>query len=391
MTEQQEDSLAAFRGSFPKTALSARRIAAALEAPGCHRRAVLEASAVNIEKLGSLVTGNPADRQSPFAISRGNQFEQRVTDNGMAAVVALVREHLNLSIPEVRQVDLSAQSIRTSFPSVSAQQLNDVRARLTRQRLNEMTTNPSSACNLIRHAMTRLNFGGEVAYLEQDVLAFAIEGRIHVVEIKSYPRIDGQADPQKASATVRQAAVYVLSLRETMEAIGASPELIETRVMIVLPENLSFQPVAAVVDTELQVRRLRRQLDAIPAVAHVLDGLPDGTALPNFPGADSDEATFFAAQTAARVTISQIPPHFADGCASCPLFSFCREEAERQWSISRLGSEVAGLCGSVTNIQDAVDLAEGRRIPADASEEAVATVLSRGAMAIRMASNGGAQ
>ena len=78
--------------------------------------------------------------------------------------------------------------------------MNDLRARLTRPRAEEMVTDPTQAYNLIRHAMTRLDFGGEAVYLEQDVLAFAVDGRIHVVEIKSYPRIDGRADPTKASA-----------------------------------------------------------------------------------------------------------------------------------------------------------------------------------------------
>ena len=51
-----EDPLVHFRGAFPSENLNARRLAAALEAPGCDRRTLLDASAVNLEKLGALVS-----------------------------------------------------------------------------------------------------------------------------------------------------------------------------------------------------------------------------------------------------------------------------------------------------------------------------------------------
>ncbi len=217
---------------------------------------------------------SPRDRQSPFALTRGNQFEQQVVANGMAEIVSLARRHLGLEIPEVRQHDLSASALREAYPGVTGTKMNELRARLTRQRAEEMLTDPTQAYNLIRHAMTRLDFGGETVYLEQDVLAFAIDGRIHVVEIKSYPRIDGRADPTKASATVRQTAVYVLSLQQLMVEIGAPPDVVNTTTMIVLPENLSFRPTAVTIDIDMYVRRLRRQLASVPRAAEILDGHP---------------------------------------------------------------------------------------------------------------------
>ncbi len=140
------------------------------------------AAAVNLDKLGSLVSDAPRDRQSPFALTRGNQFEKQVTDNGMANIVSLARTHLHLEIPEVRQLDLSAAAVREAYPGVTPGKMNELRARLTRQWTEEMLTDPTHAYNLIRHAMTRLDFGGEPVYLEQDVLAFAVNGRLHVVE-----------------------------------------------------------------------------------------------------------------------------------------------------------------------------------------------------------------
>lgn len=374
MTRQER--LAAFRGGFPTANLNARRIAAALEVPGCHRRTVLEAGIVNLEKLGVLVTGDAADRQSPFAISRGKQFENQVTDNGMASVLALARTHLGLEIPEAREKDLSAASVRLEFPGIPPRKLNRHRARLTRRYIEQMLTNPEFAINLLRHGMTVLNFGGELAYLEQDVLAFTVKGRIHVVEIKSYPMIDGRADATKACATARQAAVYVLSLQELAVSIGAAADVIDTNVMIVLPENLSFRPTAEVVDTQSQVRRLRRQLPEVPRAAAILAGLPFGTALPSLP--DSNNAReAAAARASAHEALAQLPPRFGDGCINCPLFRFCRDEAERQQTVARLGNAIAGACGNITTIGAALEFAAGCRRPADAGEAAAAELLAR--------------
>jgi hypothetical protein len=377
-----------FRGQFPRQALNARRVAGALEVPGCQRRTALDAAAVNLDKLGSLMSEGPRDRQSPFAITRGNQFEQQVTANGMADIVALARQHLGLEIPEVRQRDLSAPALREAYPGVTGNQMNELRATLTRQLVAEMLTDPHQAYNLIRHAMTRVQFGGETVFLEQDVLAFAVDGRIHVVEIKSYPRIDGRADPVKASATIRQTAVYVLSLQNLAVEVGAPPGVVNTTTMIVLPENLSFRPTAVTRDIDMYVRRLRRQLELVPRASDILSAIPPGTCLPAHPGDRASEKEKAAAVTAAGEALAVLPARFADGCVSCPLFHHCRDEAERHRSTARLGATVAGACGNVTDITSALDLAEGRRAPANTSEAAVAAALARGAAAARLAMAG---
>lgn len=349
---------------------------------------MLDAATVNLDKLGSLIGGVARDQQSPFARARGNQFEQQVVANGMAEIVALARRHLGLEIPEVRQHDLSAGALREAYPGITGTRLNEVRATLTRQRVNEMLTDPANAYNLIRHAMTRLEFGGDTVYLEQDVLAFAVAGRIHVVEIKSFPRIDGRADPTKSSATVRQTAVYVLSLQQLMVDIDASPNTVSTITMIVLPENLSFRPVAETKDIDIYVRRLRRQLASVPHAAEILDAVPAGTQLPAHPAKDAGDDERAAAAAAAREALAPLPPRFTDGCVSCPLFHHCRDEADFHRSTARLGSAVASACGNVTDITVALELADGRRAPADASEAAVAASLARGAAAARLAAGG---
>ena len=60
--------------------------------------------------------------------------------------------------------------------------------------------------------------GGHLAYLEPDVVAFQVGGRFHVVEIKSFAVIDGQADEESVAAAAMQAAVYVLALQDLLTA-----------------------------------------------------------------------------------------------------------------------------------------------------------------------------
>lgn len=384
MTAGTTAALRDFRGDFPAANFSARRIASALEAPGCHRRTVLDAASVDVDRLGVL-TGSPPDRQSPIAISRGKQFERQVTDNGMAAALSLVRTHLGLEIPEARTVDLSPGALKEAYPDAQGRTMNQLRARLTRQHIENMITSPDQAPNLIQHAMTTLPFGGETAYLEQDVLAFAVAGRIHVVEIKSFPAVDGRADPSKASETVRQTAVYLLSMQDLVVELGAPPDIVDTTVLVILPHNLSFRPIGLTVDAAMQVRRLRRQLAAVPAAAAVLDGLPDGVSLPALPAKNATPEARAEARSTAGTALAALPARFCDGCVSCPLFRFCRTEADSQQLASRLGSEVAGGCGEVTTIGAALDLASGRRRPESPAEAAVADLLARGAAAARLA------
>jgi hypothetical protein len=314
-------------------------------------------------------------------MTRGNKFEESVTANGMATLLALTREHLGLSIPEARQKDLSAAAVREELPGVPLKQLNKRRAAITRDCVQQMLSSPAAAYNLLRHAMTTIDFGGNLAYLEQDALAFVVDGRIHVTEIKSFACIDGQADSEKASATVRQAAVYVLSLQNLVESLGASRDVVDTRVLVVLPENLTFRATGLVVDVDMQVRRLRRQLAAVPRVVDILNAVPPGTTLPADPGPKASADQKDSARVLARAALSHLPPRFGDGCVSCPLFKSCRKETSDQHLVARLGNVVAGACGGVTTINVALDLSAGRRQPANPSETAVAELLARSAAA----------
>ena len=66
--------------------------------------------------------------------------------------------------------------------------------------------------------MLRLQVGGHLAYLEPDVVAFQVSGKFHVIEIKSFAVIDGQADEESVAAAAMQAAAYILALQDLLTA-----------------------------------------------------------------------------------------------------------------------------------------------------------------------------
>ena len=370
---------AGFRGQFDLKTLTARRVAGMLDVPGCQRRQVLDAASIDIDKLAVLLGSQP-DRQSPYAITRGNQFESRVVEDHSASVISLVREHLGFDIPEIRTLDLSAAAVREKYGLHDSDAVQRARARLTRRAVEQMLTGEDESFNLVRHPLTSLQIGGQTAWLEQDVLAFSHHGDLHVVEIKSFPAIDGQADPDKVSTALRQTAVYLLSMQTLAAELGFHPEAVSTRVLLVLPRNLSFTPVGKVQDVKLQLTRLRRQLDAVPDVAEIVAGLPPEVQLPVHPGTRATSAERAAAREQARNALSAITARFGDGCTACPLFAECRSEAQRRGLIGRLGNDVANYCGAVVTVSDALGLARGRP-PDGEAEQALATLLTQAAAA----------
>ena len=373
-----EPALSALRGPFPKRKLHARLIAEALENPGCGRRRVLDAAEVDLDRLGVLM-GGPEAHQSGFALRQGNTFERQVTDNGLAVVIDLVRKHLGFDIPHVRQLDLSVEAVKLVHGSSE----NGLRVKLTRAELKRWLTGDPGAYNLLRHAMTSLRIGGTTVYLEQDILAFMVGDQLVVVEIKSFPAIDGRADPEKVGASARQSAVYVISLQETVTSLGFDPMRVSLRSLLILPMNFSFTASGHVVDLRAAVARLRRQLESTPAIEDILEGLPDDLVLPALPDKNATAEQRRSAVTQAGETLSAIPPRFGEACVNCPLFTFCRGTERLTGSTAQLGSAVSNACGDVGTVQAALDLARGSRPARTASERALAEVLGRAAAIAR--------
>lgn len=365
------------RGPFPAKRFDARRIAATLEQPGCDRRLTLDAAHVHLNRLAE-VLGAPPARQSPFALTRGNAFERQVMDSGMAALLTVLRAELGMSINEVRQIDLSSDQVAATFGKATP----SLRLSLTRQRLTEMLTGDPAAANLIRHPLLAVRVAGLIQYVEADVMALVHDGRLHIVEIKSYQAIDGRPDPAKVSETALQSAVYVMAIQDLVEDLGFPVTIVSTEVLLVVPANFSFTPVGYRMNVRSRVSRLRRQLASLPAASTIAQDLPSDLVLPAAPGRAASVPERDEARRQAAEVVSAIAPLFGDGCPTCPLFRFCRDEARSSGGVDALGSALAADIGEVGTVDAALALARGERTPASPAEAAVAETLGRALLVV---------
>src|SRR5262249_45502357 len=157
-----------------------------------------------------------------------------------------------------------------------------------------------------------LEVAGQTVFLEPDLIAFQSEGRLRVVEIKSFAIVDGQADSAAVSSAAVQAAVYVLALRALL-----GEGRVSHAVGLGCPAHFPLQAVAVVLDVRKQLSALRRQLSRLSSVSSLISALPPSVAfdlaLP--PSALIDSLTLVDAR-------------YAPEClSSCEMSVYCREEA----------------------------------------------------------------
>lgn len=326
------------RGTVAPRRHNARTIAALTTNPGCARRAVLDTAGVDKDALARHV-GFPAPfGQSQFAITRGNAFEAQVKANGCAELLRLLRETLDLDLEEVAYADLN---------EVGGIDTHDVRHRYSVQQLT--SDGPGT---LFDHPLLRLPVAGQNVYLEPDLVAFAHRGVFHVVEIKSFPVIDGQADPGKVAAAAIQSAVYVLALRRLL---GRGDAAVSPDVVLVCPENFSNRPVATKVDVRKQLIVLEHQLGRLTRVEALLDLLPAGLTLDLAP-----DSSGVPTRAAAELTdaLGTMEARYAPGClSSCELGFFCRDEADGR--TDALGTGVREQLAGVETVAEALEIADG--------------------------------
>ncbi|MEV1288633.1 hypothetical protein [Micromonospora sp. NPDC049679] len=363
-----DERLGRLRGALPPRRHNARTIAALTGNPGCDRRAVLDSAGIDKQRVAAQV-GFPAPAgQSRFAIARGNVFEAQVKADGAAELLRLLRERLGLPIPEVAYDDLETPDGKES------QEERHARAR---ELLTRAAGHVDGAGTLFDHPLLRLDVAGQPVYLEPDLIALQIEGRFHVVEIKSFAVIDDQADPGKVSGAAIQAAVYVLAMRQLLEDAGHDPELVSHNVVLVCPRDFSNQPTAALLDVRKQLATLRRQLSRMAKVDALLEGLPPELTFDLAPDAAGNPTRSPASLAAA---LAAVEARYAPECLSaCEVAYFCRHEATG--ATATLGKSVREELGGIDSVETALGLAAGTLPPTE--EQAEAAALLRAAARLR--------
>ncbi|MFF2526097.1 hypothetical protein [Streptomyces liangshanensis] len=316
--------------------LDARALAALAANPGCRRRALLDGAGVDKAALAKAL-GSPAPfGQSQFAFMRGNAFEAKVKADGGTELTRLVAERLGVAAPapgEVLVPDLSAAG-------------PEGRAARTALALREATE--AGAWALLDHPLLALEVAGSPAYLEPDAVVVRPDGRWTVVEIKSFPMIDGSADAAKVGAAARQAAVYVLALERV--AVRTEGAEVDHRVLLVCPKDFSNLPTASVVDVRKQLSVTRRQLARLTRIEDIADALPEGTTF------DVEQCS--GAQLTAAV--EAVAAAYAPEClAACELAFHCRGRARTDGAVEALGRGVRGELGGLTTVGAVLAAARG--------------------------------
>ncbi|MFJ3171308.1 hypothetical protein ACIPJK_11065 [Streptomyces roseus] len=333
--------LADLRGpAVPPRPLDARALAALAANPGCGRRALLDGAGVDKTALAAALGSPSAFGQSQFAIVRGNAFEARVKGDGGAELLRLVHEHLGAGTeppgPGAHVPDLTAAG-------------PEGRAARTALALREATAAAAAdgTWTLLDHPMLALEVAGSPAYLEPDAVVVHPDGRWTVVEIKSFPMIDGAADAAKVGAAARQAAVYVLALEKTAGKLASAA--VGHTVLLVCPKDFSNLPAASPVDIRRERAVTLRQLERLTRVEELAAALPEGLSFD--PARPAEELT----EAVAAVSAAYAP----ECLAACELAFHCRERARAADAVTALGRSVRGELGTLTTVEEALAAAAG--------------------------------
>ncbi|AZP23334.1 hypothetical protein ACIGMX_22325 [Streptomyces aquilus] len=334
--------LAELRGpDVPAKALDARALAALAANPGCRRRAILDGAGVNKATLASALGSPSAFGQSQFALTRGNAFEAKVKADGGAELLRLVHEKLDrhaepptdARVPDLTAIGPEGRTARTALALREAAEAY-------------------GAWTLLDHPMLALDVAGSPAFLEPDAVVVHPDGGWTVVEIKSFPMLDGSADPAKVGAAARQAAVYVLALEEVAAHItvadAPAPEVCH-QVLLVCPKDFSNLPTASAVDVRKQRAVTARQLARLTRIQDIADTLPEGTCFD--PARPAEELT---------AAVESVPATYAPECLSaCELAFHCRDRSRAAGVVTSLGRSVRAELGALTTVPDVLAAARG--------------------------------
>lgn len=376
MTRELDPRLSTLRGPAPALPHNARTLAALTANPGCTRRAVLDAAGADKDLIAERIGFDPHRRLSRLALARGQRFETQVKAEGYAHVIRILRELLGLEATEVGLVSLDEVGGKPS----PGMRYSRTRAQLTR------AARGGRNGTLFDHPMLRLTVAGNPVYLEPDLIAFQIAGRFHVLEVKSFAIIDGQAESTQVKPATTQAAAYILALREMLAGHGGTEDQVSDRAIIIAPRDFTNTPVGALVDARKEISTLKRQLDRLTRVGDLLDLLPQGLTVDL--QLDQDGNPQRAPGELAHA-LEEIPANYRPSClGSCELARYCREQARAQASLDVLGPSVREHLGGIETLTMALDLAYGRRQP-EPEQAPVATAL-RHAMTIRAQLKGAA-
>jgi hypothetical protein len=291
--------------------------------------------------------------QSEFMFERGRMFERLVKQDAgdghcrYGPLLELLREHLGFDTPDARIVNLR-QELGTDM---------EARARRTRRLLREMAEGREGFANIVDGAVLQATVAGHVANYEADGLAFRLGGRLRVVEVKSFPVVDGQADPVALAAALDQGALYIHLVRMALDAESLDPDLVSDKLVLVTPRNVGLTPTLHERGVGARIARIRLLLDKVPneAPATGAEGAPVRFAeVAPRQGRRAEERI-----DAAFSICEDVGNEFGAACQGCGMYRLCRDRAFGIGAPELAGDSVARELAGVADLDRAAKLADG--------------------------------
>ncbi|MDG6108839.1 hypothetical protein Daura_06010 [Dactylosporangium aurantiacum] len=396
---QEHPRLAALRGTLDRQSFNARRVAALADNPGCRRRAAGDVSGADLEQLSNAAGVVPSYGQSPFAIDRGNRFENLLKrGSNYDKLFAVLHEALGLPLNDIRFEDLGDDG---TLPVIAGEGPRDReyrrlrrRALRTRQALRTIVNDP--APTVLDHPVLTLSIGGSPVFLEPDALAAVLVGtQLTVVEIKSFANVDGVVPRDKAGPAARQIAVYVLALQQLLASIGHDITMVNLDALLITPMNTTTaEAVGNIVPVGHQVNLLRRQLNRVEDLNTLLEHYPaDFTLDPQavidlLPPTASEEDR----HEAVKANLRRIPANYLPTCRSnCMLGELCHRDVVDAGHPALLGPEARTTLAGIHDLRQAARIAAGTPHPADNDIDPTVALALRRARRTEQAAQAAAQ
>jgi len=355
-------------GGAKRTGRSVRDVSRWGHNPGCGTNNAAFAARVDLDRLLEGTELAAEYGQSRFAIARGQRVERIGRQDDYEKTFEVLDDAFGY--PESGRATLD---MRTGYGFGNA--ALDARADATKVAVAQIVAGDDDAPNLIDGAVLRADIGGYTARLEADTLGARRGPEFHVVEFKSWAKVDGRfADAAKVGEALRQMGLYSLLVSNLIEDVGGNPDDILSDVgLLVTPRNVGLQ----LVGSKLSLGRARTVAET------TLAALPDPT---DFTGEVDPDATFGAVADRAATDDQRIDAlervtdtygvEYRQSClSSCGLARFCRHRARVADSPEVCGSGVVRMLPGVHSLRRADDLARGAAPTVDEQSTGVATVL----------------
>ncbi|MBA1158677.1 hypothetical protein [Microvirga mediterraneensis] len=370
-----EQKLIKVRGQAPEKRPSVRVLSAATSHSDCAFAMVALAARADLDKLCDGTDFEVAFGQDPQAFQRGEMFERRVKEPNYGTLIQLLRDKAGFPLTSVRVEDLRS---RTPPNTAGLKQ----RAAETKRILRLIARNAATAPNIIDGAVLTCEIAGQTAYFEADSLAAAANGKLHVVEVKSFPITDARCDPDKLGAAVDQAAWYALLCRRTLADEGLSADIVSSEGFIIVADGVGLTPTLLRQPMEARIRRAERLLATLPKPAEILSRLPEGVELPAV-ALDPDLRLIVLEKLLDIVGTSYTPSCLQD----CGMARLCRSRAHTSGLPVLCGGPVVRQLPGVHSLTRAIELSTGA--PPGPAEVHAADALARAAAAYDRVLKGG--